>query len=226
MNAPVIIGDATLYLGDCLEILPTLDKGSIDAVVTDPPYGVGLRNGDVDGHRSDRWDSIIGDQNQEAGIAVLTWAEAVCVPTIAFSSPWKPWPGAWRNLIVWDKGDAVGGGGDIATCLKRTWELIHVARNRKMRGARIGSVWRYPITPQAVVVHICAKPVALMSALIDRFTDGAIIDPFMGSGSTGVACVTSGRKFVGIEIEERYFDIACRRIEAAQRQARMEFAPA
>ena len=219
MIEKVIIGNAELWHGDCREILPTLPK--VDAVITDPPYGICLRNGDVDGHRSARLFDVVGDSDQAAGLAVLDWAESMQLPTIAFASPWLPWPGKWRNLIAWDKGGAVGGGGDIATCLKRTWELVQITRNGAMDGPRAESIWRYPITPADTIEHICAKPVALMERLVRVFTAGTVLDPFMGSGTTGIACANLGRKFIGIEIERKYFDIACRRIEDAQRQSRM-----
>lgn len=215
----VTIGDAELYLGDCLEILPTLQE--VDAVVSDPPYGIALRNGDVDGHRSARSFEVAGDATQEVGMAVLQWAETHGYATVVFASPWKPWPGEWRNLIVWNKGGAVGGGGDIRTCTKRTWELVQVARNGAMAGPRAESVWHVPIVPADTADHICAKPVRLMERLLRTFTTGTIADPCMGSGSTGVAAMRLGRRFIGVEIERRYFDIACERIENEQRQARL-----
>lgn len=203
-------GSVRLFLGDCRDVLPSLT--GVDAVVTDPPYGIGLRNGDVDGHRSDRWDSIEGDCDQSVGLSVLDWAFDRELPTVAFASPWKPWPGKWRNLIAWDKGGAVGGGGDIATCLKRSWELVMVARNLPIP-RRLESVWRYPMIPSDTANHICAKPVELMEELTDTFSRGTVLDPFMGSGTTGVACVRLGRKFVGVEVDRRYFDVARNRIQ-------------
>ena len=214
-----VIGEAVLYLGDCLEILPTLPK--VDAVITDPPYGIALRNGDVDGHRSDSWDSITNDHDQTFGIATLGWARAQGCTVAAFASPWKPWPGTWRNLIAWDKGGAVGGGGDIATCLKRSWELLQVWNPLPYVGPRLESVWRFPLTPSDMSDHIAAKPVPLMSRVISVFGGETVLDPFMGSGTTGVACMNLGRRFIGIEIEPKYFAIACERIENAQRQARL-----
>jgi len=211
----VTIGPCRLIQGDCLEVLPLV--GRVDAVVTDPPYGIGLRNGDVDGHRSDRWDTIEGDESQEAGLRALDWAHALELPVVVFASPWKPWPIQTRNMIVWDKGGAVGGGGDIATCLKRSWELIQTCRTGRMNGGRIESVWRFPIRPQDAVDHICAKPVSLMVDLVERFTnaDELIVDPFAGSGSTGVACIRSGRQFIGIEKDGDYFEVMCARIRRA-----------
>jgi site-specific DNA-methyltransferase (adenine-specific)/modification methylase len=211
-----VIGAATLYLGDCREILASLQA---DAVVTDPPYGIGLRNGDVDGHRSDRWDSIAGDHDQETGIEVLEWARENCGLVAAFSSPWKPWPGRWRNLIVWDKGGAVGGGGDIATCLKRSWELLQVWNLAPYQGQRLESVWRFPITPADTAEHIAAKPVPLVGRVLSVFGGSVILDPFMGSGTTGIAAHQLGRPFIGIEIDPANFATACERIDAAQRQS-------
>lgn len=216
-----VIGNATLYCGDSREILEGLQVG---AVVTDPPYGIGLRNGDVDGHRSDHWDSITGDQDGQVTADVLAWALADPTRTVTtFSSPWRPWPGRWRNLIVWDKGGQVGGGGDVKTCLKRTWELIQIRNPRPFFGSRAESVWHFPMMPTDTRQHICAKPVGLMSRLLSTFVDRdeVIFDPFMGSGSTGVACANLGRKFVGVEIEPPFFEVACERIEAEQSKGRL-----
>ena len=202
---------ACLILGDCL---PMLSEIVCDVVMSDPPYGIALSNNDVDGHRREADYTLHGDENQAAGIAMLEWAELLEMPTIVFASPWKPWPGKWRNLIAWDKGGAVGGGGDIKTCLKRTWELVQVARNRPLEGRRDESVWRIPATPQDTKDHICAKPVKLMGALVNQFSAAGetICDPFMGSGSTGVAAVRLHRNFIGIELDAAHYKTACDRI--------------
>jgi hypothetical protein len=207
----------TIYHGDCREILPRLRA---DALVFDPPYGISLRNGDVDGHRSERWGSIVGDEDGEVGRFAIAWALGGGMTVAAFASPWKPWPGRWRNQIVWDKGGAVGGGGDIRTCLKRSWELIQVWNRGPINGGRGESVWRYPIVPQDTSDHIAAKPVALMARLIHTFTDvtDSIVDPTMGSGSTLAAARLCGRRAVGVEVEERYCEIAARRLEEARAQ--------
>jgi site-specific DNA-methyltransferase (adenine-specific) len=200
----------TIYHGDCREILPQL--GRFDLLLTDPPYGIELRNGDVDGHRSDRWNAIAGDEDQSVGLEVLAWADRELLPTIVFASPWLPWPGEWRNLIVWDKGGAVGGGGDIRTCLKRSWELIQVARNPAMAGQRAESVWRFPIVPQDTALHIAQKPLTLLQALLKQFGGASIVDPFAGSGSSLVAAKNLGYTATGIELEERYCEIAANRL--------------
>lgn len=211
----VTIGPCRLIQGDCLEVLPLI--GNVDAVVTDPPYGIGLSNNDVDGHRTARSFGVLGDNDQTVGQAALDWAEQQELPTIAFASPWKPWPGSWRNLIAWDKGGAVGGGGDVRTCLKRTWELIQTVRTGALLSGRGESVVKFMVCPSDTSLHICAKPVELMEWIMEMFiTRGdCVCDPFMGSGTTGVACIRKERQFIGIEREAKYFDIACKRIQQA-----------
>jgi hypothetical protein len=206
-----------LYCGDWRAIVPAMPfetQNAIRAMVTDPPYGIGLRNGDVGGHRSDRWDTVAGDGDSNVATEALRFAEQVGIPAIAFASPDNPWPGECRNRIVWDKGGAVGGGGDIATCLKRSWELIQVFRNGPMIGPREESVWRFPIVPADTRLHICAKPVALMAKLISKFIPRGvtILDPFAGSGSTLVAAKETGNPAIGVELEERYCEIAADRL--------------
>lgn len=202
----------TIYHGDCRDVLPLVSAG---ACIFDPPYGIGLRNGDVDGHRSDRWDRITGDESNAIGLLVLELARAREMTIAAFASPWKPWPGRWRNQIVWDKGGAVGGGGDIATCLKRSWELIQVWNPRPFKGSRDESVWHFPITPQDTRDHIAAKPIELMKRLIWTFVShgDVILDPCMGTGPTLVAAKQIGHRAIGIELEEKYCEIAAKRLQ-------------
>jgi len=181
-------------------------------VVTDPPYGIALENHGM--VRSNGWSRVEGDIDTAAVEFVLVWAASLVVPTVVFASPWKPWPGRWRNLIVWDKGGAAGGGGDTAVCLKRTWELIQVARNGPI-GARQESVWAHSSTPAMMSLHPTQKPESLMLRLIETFTkrDAVVCDPFMGSGTTLLAGKRLGRKVIGIELDERYCEIAARRLQ-------------
>lgn len=221
MTEPVIIGNATLYLGDCREILPTLQ--GVDACVTDPPYGIALKNhGRSDGRRREADYTIAGDSCQGVGLDVMSWATELRLPLVFFASPSKAWPGKWRNWLVWDKGGAVGGGGDVRTCWKQSWELIQIANNGPLSGSRDESVLRWVVTPKDSELHPCQKPVGLMSYLLKKLAVRSAVDPFMGSGSTGVAAVQMGVRFIGIEIDPRYFDIACRRIEDAQRQQTLQ----
>jgi DNA modification methylase len=214
------IGDATLYLGDCLEILPTLPK--VDAVITDPPYGV---NAAV----STRNDLIVGDASTGARDAALGWCR--CDAAIVFGSPKCAKPSGTHICLVWSKGPMVGMG-DLAFPWKLTHEEIYILGDKgRWHGKREESVLTdptlYPNLPSANAArgesleHPTQKPLALMRRLLSKLRAETVLDPFMGSGTTGVACAQLGRKFIGIEIEPRYFDIACRRIEQAYAQGKL-----
>ena len=212
-----VIGDATLYLGDCLEILPTLPK--VDAVITDPPYGIdygGLLKGKGNGHGgpdrngwkdygSPEWDRE--RPSREAFAAILSASSAQIVWGGNYFTDFLPPTMQW---LVWDKGQR---NFSLADC--------EFAWSSQRKAARI---FDYPRSAalRDGKEHPTQKPVALMKWCIDRLDNPqTILDPFMGSGTTGVACMNLGRKFIGIEIEPKYFDIACERIENAQRQQRM-----
>jgi DNA modification methylase len=204
---------ATIYHGDCREIL--LSLAEVGLVLTDPPYGIGLRNnGRRDGKRRDKDWTIAGDADQAVG----QWALDVCAArawaTIAFASPMRAWAGSWRQHLVWDKGEHVGGGGDPATCWKSTWELVQVARTGVLRGSRDGAIIRVAAVKEDYAHHPSPKPAALMNYLIRKVADGtgAVLDPFMGLGPTLRAAKDLGRRSIGIELEERYCEIAARRL--------------
>lgn len=223
-----IIGDCTLYLGDCLDVLPTLSP--VDAVVTDPPYGIRLSN---NGQFSALSRPVhLDDDPKEVQNRIDVLIKLQCNAAF-FCSPFNVFNGPWNSVLVWDKGGGVGAGGDPARCWKRSFELILVRAVREVfpdKGRDV-AVIRRPIFAGIVANenelinhdHACAKPVDLMEYLIRRLsrTGEQVFDPFMGSGTTGVACVRLGRKFIGIEIEPRYFDIACRRIEEETKRPRL-----
>lgn len=213
------ISDCSLYLADCREWLADL-RG--DAVITDPPYGKALRNnGGLPGSKRGRNSyNIAGDADQELGEWALRLARTMGLTVAAFADPALPWSGKWRSRLVWNKGAAVGGGGDTALCWKQSWELIQVFNTKPLNGPRDESVLRFPLVPLDLQDHPAAKPVGLLAYLIRKLTaEGeTVIDPFMGSGSTGVACVETGRRFIGIEIDPRHFEVARKRIAAASRQ--------
>jgi DNA modification methylase len=231
MSERVQIGNATLYHGDCMEILPTLAK--VDAVVTDPPYGIsdapitlvdradgrrGPRRGKVNTwHPPSDWDKCL---NPEWG--------AVCnlAPIVAWFGQWRK-RGAVESFmahplraeIVWAKDTHVGAPCPLAPRDERIW--IFAAEGVKGQTFET-SVWDEQVIPSwSHKEHKNEKPVKLMSRLLAWVGGQTILDPFMGSGTTGVACMNLGRKFIGIEIERKYFDIACERIDQAQRQGRM-----
>jgi DNA modification methylase len=227
LSNPVTIGRATLYLGDCRDILPALPK--VDAVVTDPPYGIGhdaaaKRNAEMRkaneakplGQRSragygwkdygeSNWDNARPDEGLmalvlAAGRHSIIWGGNY-FPEILPPQPLSKW-------LVWDKGQE---GFTLADC-EFAWCSFEGAIRRK--------TCHRALALQDGKEHPTQKALAVMRWCIDQLPKGCetIADPFMGSGTTGVAAVQMGRSFIGIEREPKYFDIACKRIEDAQRQ--------
>lgn len=211
------IGDATLYLGDCLQILPTLPK--VDAVITDPPYGISYRSGYATDALWSAGRQISNDEDVSKRDAVLAWHDGAA---LVFGTWRAQRPAATRTVLVWDKGGALGMGAlDIPW--KPDHEEIYVIGRGFVGSRDSGSVLRCPPVQSMAKngrQHPTEKPVALLVDLV-RKTAGTVLDPFMGSGTTGVACAQLGRKFIGIEIEPRYFDIACSRIEQAYAQGKL-----
>jgi site-specific DNA-methyltransferase (adenine-specific)/modification methylase len=213
----VTIGNARLILGDCREILPTLS--GVDAVVTDPPYGIGENSR-----------KVASRQNAAAvrDYGTFDWDTKPPVPeTIAALRACSDWQiifgGNFFDLppsacwLVWDKLNS----GDFADC-----ELAWTNLRKAVR--RIQWRWNGMIRRgDDVREHPTQKPEGVMAWCLEQLPDDCdlILDPFMGSGTTGVACAKLGRRFIGIEIEERYFDIAVRRITEAQRQSDLFIAP-
>jgi len=198
------IGDATLYLGDCMDILPTLDK--VDAVITDPPYGLGKRmQGGTWGAKTEFKEMVIWDNSppEIKNLLKLINIAEICVF----------WGGNYYGLppsrcwLVWDKQNAVP---TMADC-EIAWTSLDA--NTKRFSHPVGRILNG---------HPSEKPLQLMKWTIETVkANGVILDPFMGSGTTGVAAIQMGRKFIGIEREPKYFDIACQRIEQAVAQPRL-----
>jgi site-specific DNA-methyltransferase (adenine-specific)/modification methylase len=205
------IGPCTLYRGDALEVLPTLSE--VEAVVTDPPYGHG-------------WKGIAS-----AAPSRRRWTKRQTCNLAGYDTPFAPTPWlavgrqhilwganhymdrlpASAGWMVWDK--RVGKGDNRLSDAELAWtdvcQSVRIFRylwNGLCRAGEIGEHW-----------HPNQKPIALMRWCVSK-TTGTVLDPFMGSGTTGVACVQLGRPFIGIEIEPRYFDSACQRITDGQRQ--------
>jgi site-specific DNA-methyltransferase (adenine-specific)/modification methylase len=214
MSRVETIGDATLYLGDCREILPSLPK--VDAVVTDPPYGIGMaargtlgttRAAPVRDYGKADWD------DQPPSLETILALRAAGQWQIIFGGNFFNLP-ASSCWLVWDKLNT----GDYADC-----ELAWTNLEKAVR--RIQFRWNGMIRQnnEARGDHPTQKPIEVMRWCLGQLPPDArtILDPFMGSGTTGVAAIKLGRKFIGIEIEPKYFDIACRRIEEATRQPDM-----
>jgi DNA modification methylase len=209
------IGDAILYLGDCYTILPV----KADVVVTDPPYGVAYATNWGGKFRGTK---ISGDESTAARDAALNLCEGT--PALVFGSWRQPKPANVRQVLIWEKGDHVGMG-DLSCPWRPNTEEIYVI-GAGFAGHRGSSVLKHNapspnFTPEHSRHHPTEKPVALMTDLIAKCLGTTVLDPFMGSGSTGVACATLGRKFIGIELERKYFDVACERIAAAYSQGRL-----
>lgn len=219
-----MIGSATLYLGDCLDLLG--DIGRVDAIVTDPPYGVAYQSNRATG----KGNLPITNDGTRISLALYRRViPALDAGHILWFTRWDAWPDVWgilgqwhplRGLLVWDKGSP--GMGDLSHW-GLSYELIASAGTSTLRGSRDSSILRFNGKPPGDRDHPTEKPAALMRYLVEKITDAGqvVMDPFMGSGTTGVACVETGRPFIGIEIQPDYFEIACRRIEDAQRQQRM-----
>lgn len=220
MVEPVIIGDCQLYLGDCMDILPTL--GKVDAVVTDPPYGIGadaaqkaaadsrinaplgsktgrgwkdygVTNWDSDRPSKQLFDLCIEKSNNQ-----IIWGGNYFTDYLPPSMQW----------LIWDKGQRDFSLADFEmawSSQKRAARIFDYARGKALQDGR---------------EHPTQKPIELMRWCIEKLPKDTqtILDPFMGSGTAGVACAKMGRKFIGIELEPKYFDIACKRIEEAYKQ--------
>jgi DNA modification methylase len=199
-----------LIHGDCRDVLPLLPK--VDLVLTDPPYGIDLQNHAMGKERANRDWTIAGDSDSTVGDFVCHWAATL--PLIVFANPKRPWPGQWRQHLVWEKGEHVSGGGDPGLCWKPSWELIQVARNYPLRGRRDGAVIRLQAEKDDYKLHPSPKPVALMKYLIDKATHegNVVLDACCGSGTTLIAAKQLNRRAIGIEIEERYVEIAANRL--------------
>lgn len=204
MTQPVTIGRATLYNADCRDVLPTL--GKVDAVVTDPPYGIADKWQGGKGHGWGKADNDKALRNE--------WDESVPSPeTMGLILA------AGKEVIIW-------GGNYFDLPTSRCWFVWNKPeRNFTLAEAELAwtnrdNVVRVYDGPRSESdrVHPTQKPVALMKWCLEKSKAQTILDPFMGSGTTGVAACQMARDFIGIEREAKYFDIACKRIEDAQRQ--------
>ena len=200
----VTIGDCRLILGDCLEVMPLL--GNVDAVVTDPPYGIGIAANPVrQKHNKKDWDAFAATDEHIAAILEISGEQII-------------WGGNYFNLppsrgfMIWDKKQPENF--SLAMC--------EMAWRSKDCNAKIFNKSVLGYDKQ----HPTQKPVALMQWCLGFLPDAqTILDPFMGSGTTLVACAKLGRKGIGIELDPDYFEIAVKRVEEAYRQPDLFVAP-
>ncbi len=209
------IGNATLYLGDCREILPTL--APCDLILTDPPYGISvcgneggvtsLKSGSKD-YGKQEWD------NRPPERWVIELIRTKAKDCIVWGGNYFELPPT-KCFLIWDKGqrDFSLADGEMAwTTLDKAARFLTISRGELNTDGR---------------EHPTQKPVRLMEWCLGHVPKATTIcDPYMGSGTTGVAAVKMGKTFVGIEREPKYFEIACKRIDDAQRQTSMFEQPA
>ena len=228
------IGDATLYCADCRDVLPTLT--GVDAVVTDPPYGIGFKyESHVDSEECYPefiWPIIeSAEATANPGAPIFVWQSQKWMPRFSLLFPRDyrvfvvgknfvqmrdtPMQWAYDPVVVWWKDGAKPWRANAASgFINRDYMISDCAS-------------AVSDTKSLAKQHPCPRQVDSCEFVIGNWCieGGLVLDPFMGSGTTGVACARLGRKFIGIEIEPRYFDIACRRIEEAYRQRDL-FVPA
>lgn len=247
MNAykrKVVIGDATLYLGDCLEVMPTL--GKVEHIISDPPYEASLHASknslrgpvradsgpDLKGLNFDAIDKIRQKIVGLSEIVSIGWVIYFC--TIEGVAKWadviNPSNIKYKRACVWVKPDCtpqLNGQGPAqgVECFVVSWNGTGHAKWNA--GGKRG-VYKHNVNPSdRHGGHPTEKPWRLFSELLADFTnrDETILDCFMGSGTTGVACAKMGRKFIGIELDPEYFEIACQRIQKAYDQPDLFVAP-
>ena len=204
----------SLYLGDCLEYMKTMTDKSVDAVITDPPYGINYingggrnpKNGWRDFRADGNWDTWkptkeYFDEMRRIAKTVIVWGGNYFSDSLPPSQQW----------LMWDKGQR-----DFSLA---DGELAWSSQNKAVR------IFSYPRSAMLKEngYHPTQKPIALMRWCIDEIAaaNGTIFDPFMGSGTTGVACMQLGRNFIGCEIDPKYFEIAKKRIAQAEMQPQL-----
>lgn len=232
-----IIGDCALYLGDCLEVMPTL--GPINHIVCDPPYEQSLHDSKNSLRGRVRVDS--GPDLKGLDFAsvdhirnrVVSMSEAVCKGlfiafcTIEGVSKWADTINLsnmkYKRGCLWIKPDStpqLNGQGPAqgAECFVTAW--CGDGHAKWNAGGKRGVYTHLTNQPDRTGLHPTEKPLPLMREILGDFTNygDVVLDPFMGSGTTGVACAKMGRKFIGIELSPKYFNIACKRMEEAYKQ--------
>ena len=201
-----IIGDCRLILGDCRDILPTL--GPVDAIVTDPPYGIAAT---WKGGSGSGWGKATGEaelrnewDDEAPNADLFDLLRSISREQIIWGGNYFPLPPS-RCWLVWNKPERNFSLAEAELAWTNRDNVVRVIDSPRSEPGRL---------------HPTQKPVPVMMWSVEK-TKGTVLDPFMGSGTTGVACVNLDRSFIGIEREPSYFDVACRRIEEAYKQPRL-----
>ena len=227
---PVVSSKVELHLGDCLEILPTIHTNSVDLVVTDPPYLVNV-NSSIDG-KSNPWADMMNAtywfkewmtqcrrilKPSGAMWSFLNWKSLTIFQKSALDMRWKI-----GSLLVWDK-EWIGPGGSVG--LRPSYELVGLFPKEKfaISDRSLPDIQRFKWSSRKPHGHTSEKPLSLVRWLIEISGNKGdmVLDCFMGSGTTGDACIKSKRSFTGIEMDEPWFKYSEKRIAEAQLQIRM-----
>jgi site-specific DNA-methyltransferase (adenine-specific) len=218
-----------IYNADCLDVMREMEDGSVDAVITDPPYGIGFKYNNHDdtpvGYGEWLWQVLELAENKAKDGSIVFVFQAM--PNVKEFTKW--FPREWRIfaacknfvqmrkiemqyafdpcVVWWKEGERYSEG-----TLNRDWHIGNTANtlNRKDGDGK---------------GHPCPRPLDQMEHIVNQWVKpgGVVLDPFMGSGTTGIVCHKTGRKFIGIEIDELYYNIAKRRIQETLMQPRLEF---
>lgn len=207
-----------LYLGDCREIVPQL---AYDLVLTDPPYGMAYQSG----HATDiLWAAGKSIRNDETTAARDDLLELIGdAPALVFGTRKVPEPAGTRLILTWDQGPALGMGALDLPWKPSSQEIYVIGKGFAGPRDESNVIYYPPVQSMAKNgrLHPNEKPVGLLQRLLRKCPDGTVLDPFMGSASTGEAAIKAGRPFVGIEIEPAYFEISCKRLRAIVAQGDM-----
>lgn len=218
-----------LMNGDCLEMMKQIPDGSVDMVLTDPPYGMDYQSNrrvvqqkflKIENDKDLSWTDELVDQchrvmkDNTAIYFFCSWHN------VGFFKQAVERKFKVKNLIVWVKNNH--GSGDLKAGYAPKHELVIYANKGRClnRGKRMADVMEFDKIHSSKLVHPTEKNVSMLKVFVNQSSDAGdvVLDPFMGSGTTGAACANTGRNFIGIELDPGYFDIASKRISEAQQQ--------
>ena len=219
--------DIKLYCDDCLNIMKRIESESIDLIVTDPPYLIKYKTNHRKNKDHDFCSEILNDDNEQLIIDYIKECYRIlknntamymfcnCDKVDFFKQELENAGFKIKNMIIWVKNNWTAG--DLKAQFGKQYEIIFlVNKGRKyFNGKRITDVWMFDRISGKKQLHQNQKPVDLLKQCILKHSDenDIVFDGFMGSGSTGVACIKTGRKFIGVELDKKYFEIAKERIE-------------
>ena len=219
--------DIKLYCDDCLNIMKQIENESIDLIVTDPPYLIKYKTNRRKNKDHDFCSEILNDDNEQLIIDYIRECYRIlknntamymfcnCDKVDFFKQELENAGFKIKNMIIWVKNNWTAG--DLKAQFGKQYEIIFlVNKGRKcFNGKRITDVWMFDKISGKKQLHQNQKPVDLLKQCILKHSDenDIIFDGFMGSGSTGVACIETCRKFIGVELDKKYFEIAKERIE-------------